>query len=230
MAIKHLAIIMDGNRRFAMQHKLQLVSGHNEGAKKIHEVMEWCREAGIRELTLYTFSIENFKRDKQEVDYLMDLFRKQIDKFKNDPSIEKFKIKVRIIGRLELFPKDLQESVIEIMEKTKDNNGYIINFALGYGGRAEIVDSVKEVARLVKDGKVDIQNIDEELIQSNLYLQSEPDLVIRTGGDVRVSNFLLWQAYYSEWYFCDKLWPEFTKQDLADAIESFGKRERRFGK
>lgn len=223
MEPKHIAIILDGNRRYAKKLGLKLWEGHSKGAKKVEELIDWCNELKIKELTLYSFSIENFKRNKKEVNFLMNLFRKQLEILKKDKRIEKNKIKIKFIGRLSLFPEGIQKEMKQIMEKTKNNSNFIINFAMGYGGRAEIVDAVNNI---IKKG---IKKADENIITKNLYISSEPDLVIRPGGEKRVSNFLIWQSYYAEWFFTDKLWPEFTKNDLIKAINDFKKRQRRFG-
>lgn len=221
---KHVAIILDGNRRYAKKHVLKPWAGHEKGSKIVESLFDWCDELGIKELTLYAFSYENFKRNKTEVDFLMKLFKKQMETLEKDERIEKKRIKVIFIGRLNLFPEEMQDIMKRIENKTKNNDNFKINFAMGYGGRIEIVDAVNKII------KKNIKEVDEDTITENLYLSSEPDLVIRTGGEKRVSNFLIWQSYYSEWYFTDKLWPEFTKEDLIKAIEEFGKRERRVGK
>ena len=223
MKPRHTAIILDGNRRYAKKYKLKPWEGHEKGSKNIENLLDWCSELGIKELTLYTFSVENFKRKKEEVKFLMMLFRKQMKKLEKDKRIEKNKIKVNFIGRLNLFPKDIQSSMKRITEKTKKHNKFRINFAMGYGGRAEIIDAVN---RIIKKG---IKKVNEDIMTKNLYLSNEPDLVIRTGGEKRVSNFLIWQSYYSEWYFTKKLWPEFSKKDLIKAVNDFSRRERRYG-
>ena len=227
---KHVAIIMDGNRRYAKKNKLMTLQGHKRGADKIKEVMGWFKELSVNELTLYTFSIENFNRKKEEVEYLMKLFLKKFDELNNDKSIHENKIRINVIGRTELFPKKVQERIKHIMDKTKDYNDYTINFAMGYGGRSEIADAAKQIAKDIKDGNVDVEDIDEEMVFDNLYLNSEPDIIIRTGGDFRISNFLPFQGVYSELFFLEKLWPEIEKQDLVNCINEFKERERRFGK
>lgn len=221
---KHIAIILDGNRRFARKKKLNKWQGHEAGGRKIKDLLKWCQEVGVKELTLYTFSTENFNRDKKEVGFLMNLFRKQIKKLKDDPRIDKNKIKVRFIGRLSLFPKDLQKEMEEVMKKTSRYGRFKLNFAMGYGGRQEIVDAVN---KLLRKG---VRKANEKTLGGNLYMADEPDLLIRPGGELRISNFLLWQMAYSEFYFTDKLWPEFTKKDLVKAIEEYKRRKRRFGK
>ena len=227
---KHIAIIMDGNRRFAKKNKLLLLKGHEAGADKLEEVLEWCKEFGINELTLYTFSVQNFNRAKEEVNYLFALFERYFKRMVNDKRIYKDKVKINFIGRIDLFPIKIQQMVEELKEKTKMHDKFKINFAFGYGGREEIVDAVKKIAEKVKFSGIDIKEINEELVQQNLYLQSEPDLVIRTSGEHRTSNFLIWQANYSEWFFIDKLWPEFSKKDFTSVLTEFSARERRYGK
>lgn len=222
---KHIAIILDGNRRYGEKLGNRKL-GHHEGAKRVEDLFNWCKELKIKELTLYTFSTENFSRPKDEVNYLMNLFRKQFKRLNKELNNNKEKIKVNFIGRLNLFPEDLQKEMDNIMNKTKQNNDFIVNFAVGYGSKAEIVDSVKTIIN--KGLKED--DINEKLINDNLYLTSEPDIMIRPGGEKRMSNFLLWQCAYSELFFYEKLWPEFTKQDLIDVIEQYKQRQRRFGK
>jgi len=209
---KHLAIILDGNRRFAKKLMLEPWRGHELGAEKIEKLLEWCKELEIRELTLYCFSLENFNRPKKE-----------FAKLKNDKRVHDNKIKIKFVGRRDLFDLELQRIIKELEEITKDYNDYKINFALGYGGRQEIVEAIK---KLVENGG----EINEENLKKNLWLENEPDLIIRTGGEKRSSNFLPWQSIYSEWIFLEKMWPEFTKEDLVMCIDEFNARNRRFGK
>lgn len=204
--------------------------GHEWGAKKVEKLFDWCKEIGIKELTLYSFSVENFNRPKLEFDYLMDIFRKEFDKLKQDKRVDDNRIKINFIGRIWMFPKDIQEKMNYLMEKTKNYDGYIVNFAMAYGGRAEVIDAVKRIAEQVKKGQLDIENINEESFSKNLYMEDEPELIIRTGGEKRTSNFLIWQSNYSEWFFLEKMWPEFEKEDLVKVIYEYSKRERRFGK
>ncbi|MFH0867813.1 MAG: polyprenyl diphosphate synthase [Candidatus Woesearchaeota archaeon] len=219
----HICIILDGNRRYAEKLGISKFKGHEKGFDKIKELLNWCIELDIKEVTLYCFSTENFKRDKKEVNYLFDLFRKKIGDFGRDRLIHNKKVRISIIGRVSMFPKDMQKAIADIMEKTKDYNNYRLNLALAYGSRNEIVDAVK---RIVSKG---IQEIDEDVIKQNLYLPDDVDIMIRPGGEKRLSNFLLWQNSYAELFFIDKLWPEFTKFDLMKIIREFKKRERRFG-
>lgn len=226
---KHIAIILDGNRRYAKKLGMQPWKGHEYGVKKLNRFLEWCQELGVKELTLYSFSTENFKRTKQERNFLFGIFKNEFSNMKYNDSIFKNKIQVNVIGRLNMFPKEIRKSMKEIMYKTRNHNNFIVNFAMAYGGRQEIVDSVKKVAKLIKSNKIKPNRINEKTIKDNLYLRSEPDMVIRPGGEVRTSNFLTWQSVYSEWIFINKLWPEFTKNDLIKCIEEFKRRERRFG-
>ena len=221
--LTHIGIILDGNRRFAKRLMLQPWKGHELGFKKLEKLVGWISEVGIKKLTLYCFSLENFNRPKIEFDFLMKIFKEEFQKLLNDKRIHDKKIKLKFIGKRELFDKEIQDGMKELEEATKDYDEYIINFALGYGGRQEIVEAVK---KLVESG----EEINEENLQKNLWLDSDPDLIIRTGGEKRTSNFLPWQSAYSEWIFLDKTWPEFTKEDLLNCIEQFNNRNRTFGK
>ncbi len=227
---KHIGIIMDGNRRFAKRLMLKPWKGHEWGAKKLASVLKWCQEYDIRELTVYTFSIQNFNRPKEEFDYLMKTFETNFEELKKDKRIYENKIRINIIGRIGMFPKNIQEKIKEIMELTKSHNKYIINFAMGYGGKEEVIDAAKKIALQVKEGKLNIEEINEEVFKKNLYLSSEPDLIIRTGGEKRSSNFLAFQSAYSEYVFIEKMWPEFEKEDFIYCLEEYSKRKRRFGK
>ncbi|HLC65767.1 MAG TPA: polyprenyl diphosphate synthase [Candidatus Nanoarchaeia archaeon] len=222
----HIAVILDGNRRYAKKRFGNPLIGHYYGGKKVGELIKWCMEAGVKELTLYCFSVENFKRDEKEVAYLFNLFRDNLKKYKDDGKLKKRGIRINFIGRLQMFPKDMQRGMKGVMEATKSNNKFTINFALAYGGRDEIVDAVKSIARK----KVPPEEIDEAIIERHLYLKSKPDLLIRT-GEMRISNFLLWQTAYSELIFLPNvLWPEFSKSDFKRCMGEFSRRERRFGR
>jgi|MGYP001177148079 tritrans,polycis-undecaprenyl-diphosphate synthase [geranylgeranyl-diphosphate specific] len=227
---KHIAVILDGNRRFAKKQGLKPWLGHKFGADKIKEISKWCRELGIKELTLYAFSIDNFDRSKQEKKVLFSLFEESIKKLKNDKGLDKNGIKVRFIGRLHRFSENIQKGMYEIMERTKNNDNFKLNFAMAYSSKAEITDALKKIIQKLKNKEIKEEYIDEELIKENLYLSSSPDILIRPGGEKRISDFLLWQISYSELFFIDKLWPEFTKQDLIHIIKEFSQRERRFGR
>lgn len=219
----HIGIILDGNRRFAKSLDKKPWEGHELGAKKVEEILSWAQEFGINEMTIYCFSTENFNRPKEEVDFIMMLFKKWFRKFLNDKRLMENKIRVKFIGKRELLNKELQKIIRELEEKTQNNDGAKINFALAYGGRQEILSAIE---KLVKSG----EEINEENFRKNLWLSDEPDFIIRTGGEKRTSNFLPWQSAYSEWIFFDKMWPEITKGDFKTAIEEFKNRERRFGK
>lgn len=227
---KHVAIILDGNRRYAKKKGLPGWSGHLIGSKKVDKLLDWCKELKIREITLYTFSMENFKRSKMEINHLMNLFRKRFEKENKDKKIMKEGVRIRFIGRKYMFPKDLQKSMAELEKKTKNNKNYLFNFAMGYSGRTELVDAVKKIAEKVKKKTLKTKNINEEIIRKHLYLQDYPDLIIRTAGEKRISNFLIFQAAYSELVFVNKFWPEFSKKDFINCIKEFSQRERRFGK
>ena len=225
---KHIAIILDGNRRYG-ENIGNKFKGHKVGAKKVEELFNWCKELGIKEVTLYCFSTENFNRPKEEVDYLMKLFKEQFKRLKNNKRVNDGEVKINFIGRLDLFPLDLRKDMKELMKKTVGNKDFIVNFAVGYGGRGEIVDAVKKIIYKVKDNEIKVEDIDEAMFSENLYMEDEPDIMIRPGGERRISNFLIWQSNYSELFFLDKLWPEFEKEDLVKVIEEFKRRERRFG-
>ncbi len=220
----HIGIILDGNRRFAKRLMKNPWDGHEEGAKRVEDLLNWGQELKeINQLTLYCFSLENFKRDKEEVDFLMNILKREFKRFEDDKRIRENKVKIRFIGKRELLDKEIQELMNRIEKKTEKYNNYVINFAVAYGGRQEIISAIKKLVEKKEE-------INEENLQKNLWLSSEPDLIVRTGGVKRTSNFLPWQSIYSEWIFLDKMWPEMTKQDMLDALEEFKSRERRFGK
>jgi len=210
---KHVGIILDGNRRFSKRLMLKPHKGHEWGAKKVEKLFDWCKELGIKEVTLYSFSVENFNRPKKEFDFLMNIFKKEFNRLKEDKRLDEDKVRINFIGRIWMFPKEIQETMNYLMEKTKEHDNYVVNFAMAYGGRAEVIDAVKKIASQVKKGEVDVDSINEESFSKNLYMEDEPDLIIRTGGEKRTSNFLIWQSHYSEWMFLEKMWPEFEKED-----------------
>lgn len=220
---RHVAIILDGNRRYAKRLGMQPWKGHEYGLKKLEGLFKWCIELGIKELTLYCFSTENFKRDKREIDYLFNLFWEEFSRIKEGKGSFASKIMVNVIGRQWMFSKKMQKAMHDVIRKTAKNNKLIVNFAMAYGGRQEITDAVRKIIKL------GIKKINDSTISDYLYLKNEPDIVIRPGGEVRTSNFLTWQSVYSEFIFLDKLWPEFTKGDLIKCIREFNQRERRFG-
>ena len=219
----HVGIILDGNRRFAKRLMKEPLKGHEYGAKKVEKLLDWCKELNVKELTLYCLSLENFNRPQKELSYLIKIFKKEFNKLKTDKRIHEDKIKIRFIGKTDLFDKEFQQIIKEVEEKTKSYEDYMVNFALAYGGRQEIIETIKKMIE-------NKEQITEENFKKNLWLKNEPDLIIRTGGEKRTSNFLPWQAVYSEWIFLDKMWPEFTKEDLSDSVKEFSERQRRFGK
>ena len=221
--LRHLGIILDGNRRFAKRLMLEPWKGHELGAKKIEGLLEWLKDLGVRELTLYCFSLENLNRPKKEFDFLMKIFKREFSKLMDDKRIHEDNIRIKYIGKIELFDLELQKIMNELSDMTKDYSDYVINFALGYSGRQEIIEAVK---KMIEKGEI----INEENLKKNLWLKNEPDLIIRTGGEKRTSNFLPWQSVYTEWVFLDKMWPEFEKEDLMKCIQEFKERKRRFGK
>ena len=229
---KHVAIIMDGNRRFASGLGLSADAGHLFGRDKIEEVLEWCFELGIPNLTVYAFSTENFQRSQNEIKTLMDLCKNELDKATKDSRIHKNKVRIRILGRLDSLPEDIAESAKRIMEETKDYGEYSFNIALAYGGREEILQAIKKIAKDVKENKIEIDEIKEPVISKYLYTNGlpDPDIILRTSGEERISNFLLWQLAYSEFYFSDVYWPAFQKRDFLEAIQTVQKRKRRYGK
>ncbi|MBI4177624.1 MAG: di-trans,poly-cis-decaprenylcistransferase [Candidatus Aenigmarchaeota archaeon] len=232
--INHLGIIMDGNRRFAQKLMLQPWQGHEWGEKKVEEVLGWCREFGIKTVTLYTLSLENIAgRPKAELNYLYKLMKgvaNRVLKDKDNP-VHVNKVRVRIIGRTQAMPPELRKILAELEDATKKYRDYEANFAIAYSSRAEIIDAVKKIAGSVKKEILKLSDIDESLIKKNLYnpKMSDPDLIIRTGGEKRLSNFLMFQSAYSELFFTDTPWPEFSKKDFVAAINDFKQRKRRFG-
>ena len=225
----HVAIIMDGNRRWAKKRMLPVKMGHREGAKVLEKMVRYANKIGIKYFTVYAFSTENWKRSDDEVKALMDLLKNYLDDYTKRADSEN--IKVKVWGDVFALREDLQESIKICENKTKDNTGVNFNICINYGGRDEMVKATKKIATLVKDGKLNIDDITEETIADNLYSSGvpDPDLMIRTSGEIRTSGFLLWQLSYTEFVFMEKLWPDFTEKDLDEAIEIYQKRNRKFG-
>ena len=226
----HLAIIMDGNGRWAKKQGFLRTLGHEKGSESVKDIIKTCIELGIQNLTLYTFSTENWNRPKLEVDTLMKILVKSLRK--ELATLELKKVKLNTIGNFEKLPNSVQKEIGSIIEKTKNNDKMTLTLALSYGSREEIVNAVKTISDKVKNNIISIDAIDDSIINEHLYTHNLPDvdLVIRTSGEHRISNFLLWQIAYAELYFTDILWPDFKEQDLYEAILSYQKRERRFGK
>lgn len=226
---EHIGIIMDGNGRWAKKRKLPRSAGHNAGGKVFRTISRYCSDIGIKYLTVYAFSTENWKRPKDEIDALMKLFKDYLEEalrdFKDDSIV------VRFIGDKTPFSDELRALMIENEEGSKDRDGMVLNIAMNYGSRDELVRAVKLISQGVKNGEIDINSIDEDLVSSNLYTsgQPDPDLIIRPSGEYRISNFMLWQSAYTEFVIMNKLWPDFTTDDLDEAINIFNSRNRRFG-
>jgi undecaprenyl diphosphate synthase len=227
---KHLAIIMDGNGRWAKQKGLLRAFGHEKGTKSVRITVESCAKLGIENLTLYAFSTENWNRPKLEVDTLMKLLISSLKK--EFDTLQKNNIRLNCIGNIDLLPEKAKKELLTVIDKTKNNNRMTLTLALSYGSREELLNAVKIISDKVKNNIISIDSIDESIINQHLYTHDLPDvdLVIRTSGEHRISNFLLWQIAYAEFYFTDVLWPDFKEDNLYEAIISFQKRERRFGK
>lgn len=231
----HVGLILDGNRRYAIEMGFDDVTmGHKEGAKKLDDVLQWCCDLGIKIVTIWVLSTENIHRDTEEVSGLLKVIEEKIDELSKSPVIKKNGFKIKALGNLEILPDTLREAIRKSEASTKDNKNHILNIAVGYGGREEIVEAVK---RALKEKKVETaaelaNSITSEDITRHLYTNGipDPDLIIRTSGEIRLSGFLLWQSAYSEFYFCDALWPVFRKIDFLRAIRSYQQRGRRFGK
>ena len=229
----HIAIIMDGNRRWALKRGLEPWLGHRAGAKKVEEVIRWCLKLGVKVVTLFVLSTENFRRDERELKELFSILREKLEEYLKGDLLHKNRIRIKVLGRKDLLPGELREALEKLEEITKGYDNLFVNLAIAYGGRAEITDAARSLAKDVLSGKVKIEEIDEELISRYLYTADlpiqDPDMIIRTSGEERISNFLLWQSAYSELIFLDVYWPEFRKIDLMRAIRTYQRRQRRFG-
>ena len=226
---QHLAIIMDGNGRWAKKRGLPRSAGHMEGAKAVKRVIASCLNFNIPILTLFTFSTENWKRPKIEINYLLKLFERVLSKEK--AGLIKNNIKINFIGRLNDLPNSLNEKINELSESTRKNNKLILNIAINYGGKAEIIDAIKSITLKIIEGKLNIEEINENTIRDNLYTQNlpDPDLLIRTAGEMRISNFMIWQIVYTELWVTPVFWPDFGENNLIEAIINFQKRVRKYG-
>ena len=226
---KHIAIIMDGNRRWARERGLEPKQGHKEGAKTLEKIVRYAKKIGLKYITVDAFSTENWKRSEDEVGALMILLQRYLDNYSKRADTEN--IKVKVLGDITRLSEGMQKSIKKCMERTKNNTGVTFNIALNYGGRNEILSAVKNIAYEVKNGNINVEEITEDTISNNLYTAGEPDpdLLIRTSGELRLSNFLLWQLAYTEFLFIDKNWPDFSEEDINEAIEVYQKRNRKFG-
>lgn len=225
----HIAIIMDGNRRWAKARGKNAAFGHKEGAKNLEKIVRYANKIGLKYITVYAFSTENWKRTEEEVSALMKLFKVYLDDYSKRADTEN--IKVNILGDISAFNSDLQQSMNKCMERTKNNTGTVFSIAINYGGRAEIIRAMKNIAKDIEAGKIKEEELNEKMVSSYLYTKDipDPDLIIRTSNELRLSGFLIWQASYSEFYFTDVNWPEFDEEQLDKAIEEYQRRNRRFG-
>jgi len=228
---EHIAIIMDGNRRWAKKMGLDANEGHAVGRDILEQVLDWWEDIGSKVLTVYAFSTENLKRSSEEVNFLLSKMAEELNRLVEEPRIHKTRTRVRVIGDLSLLTEDVRKAAVRLTERTKNYSDRSFNLAIGYGGRQEIINGIKKLAEDVKEGKIDSSKINEELFSKYLYTGELPDpnLIIRTSGEERISNFLLWQAAYSELYFTDVYWPEFSKRQFMRAIEEYQLRKRRYG-
>jgi len=226
---KHIAIIMDGNGRWAKKRFLPRVAGHKSGVKVVRKIVEYCAKNSIQALTIFAFSSENWKRPKKEVSSLMDLFFSSLEK--EVKGLNENKVRIQFIGDRAEFSEKLQEKILSSEELTKDNTGLVLSIAANYGGRWDITNALKQIITEIENGVLSKDDVDEECISQHMSLNllPEPDLFIRTGGEERISNFLMWQLAYTELYFTDTLWPDFNEIEIEKAINNFMKRQRRFG-
>lgn len=230
----HIGIILDGNRRWAQNQGMSQGLGHEEGANRAEELLDWCHDLGIKTVTLYVLSTENLDRRPEELSELFELIEARLNRLLNDPRIVRYRVNVRAIGHLDLLPKSIIDLLEAIEKKTADYRDHYLNIAVAYGGRVEITDVVRSVAQDVRSGKISPESITEDTVSKRLYTSylpnQEPDLIIRTSGEERMSGFLLWQGAYSELVFVDVFWPAFRYIDLLRAIRTYQKRRRRYGK
>jgi len=232
---RHIAIIPDGNRRWARSLRLNPTIGHELGYERMKDVLKWCLDLGVKIITVYALSKENIeKRDPEELKKLFSIFERGLHELLKSDIIDKYKVRVRIMGRRDTLSPRIRELISKVEEKTKYYDDRFLNIALGYSGREEIIDAVKKIIKDVISGNVNVEDVNEELFSKYLYTgdlpHPDPDLIIRTSGEERLSGFLLWQSAYSELYFCEVYWPEFRRIDFWRAIRSYQRRERRFGR
>ena len=231
--LEHIAIILDGNRRWASENEINPWLGHKRGAETVEQLLDWCEKLGVKFVTLYTFSTENFRRSPGEIEEIMRIAGEKFRKLLTNERIHRNKVHVKVIGRVNLLPESLQELILNVEKATANYDKQFLNFAFAYGGRAEIVDATKTIAEKVKNGELNLDEVDENTFEKYLYTshmpKQDPDLIVRTSGESRLSGFLLWQSAYSELCFLDVYWPDFRLIDLLRAIRTFQKRKRRFG-
>lgn len=227
---QHIAIIMDGNGRWAESQSLPRTQGHIQGVKRAEEIIDASQEFGVKVITLFTFSTENWNRPESEVSLIMNILTAALER--KLQKLKKDNIQLRTIGRTERIPEPLLKTLTDVIEATKHNTGLIVNLAFNYGSRLEIVDAIQEIATSVREGQLDVEAISEETINNALYTRDlpDPDLLIRTSGEQRISNFLLWQLSYAEFYFTEKFWPDFNAEEFKNAIVNYQARKRRYGK
>jgi tritrans,polycis-undecaprenyl-diphosphate synthase [geranylgeranyl-diphosphate specific] len=231
--LEHIAIILDGNRRWASEKELNPWLGHKKGAETVERLLDWCEKLNVKFVTLYTFSTENFRRSAEEIAEIMRIAEEKFRKLLTDERIHRNKVHVKVIGRVNLLPESLQHLIADVERATENYDNQFLNFAFAYGGRAEIVDAAKTIAEKVKNGELKLNEVDESTFEKHLYTahmpNQEPDLIVRTSGEERLSGFLLWQSAYSELAFLDVYWPDFRLIDLLRAIRTFQTRKRRYG-
>ncbi len=231
---EHIGIILDGNRRWAFERSKDPWTGHQFGADTVEELLDWCLDLNIKSITIYAFSMQNFSRPTQEVNEIMRLMEERLKKLLIDERIYNNKVQVKIIGRIQLLPHYLQDLIEQVEKKTAQHYNHYLNMAIAYGGRAEIIDATKQIVEQVQTGKLTINGITEDVIEQYLYTahlpQSEPDLILRTSGEERLSGFMIWQCAYSELCFIDVFWPDFRRIDFWRVIRTYQKRDRRYGK
>ncbi|MCL4350371.1 MAG: polyprenyl diphosphate synthase [Candidatus Thermoplasmatota archaeon] len=229
---KHIGIITDGNRRYAREHGIDPNSGHVRGKDKLEEVLEWSMEIGTKIITVYGFSTENFQRDPGEVDFLLNLINDSLRNLMKDNRVVKNRIKVKVIGKLNVLPPKLVDTISELEKFTNSYENFRLNIAVGYGGREEIMDAIRKISRDYSEGKISMEDITQDKFREYLYdgTLPDPELILRTSGEERISNFLLWQSAYSELYFSDVYWPALKKTDFLKAIRAYQLRQRRYGK
>ncbi|KXB07537.1 UDP diphosphate synthase [candidate division MSBL1 archaeon SCGC-AAA382A20] len=228
----HIGIILDGNRRYASERDMEVDRGHLMGAEKLEQLLNWIKELGIRYMTVYAFSKENFDRTSGEVQALMNLFKAKFKEIIEDERVDEYGVRISAVGDMSSLPSEVVQAIERAEKATQDYGDYFLNIAIGYSGRAELVNAVQKICKEVKKGELDVKDIDKALIEDNLYTSDlpDPDLIIRTSGEERLSGFLLWQSAYSELYFCEAYWPGFDKINFLQAIDNYQERVRRYGR